>query len=242
MKLDKDKKLITVVITVAIVLLSVITTTVSLKYTGTTNTDTDIAVPIKELSVEREYAAINKLVGTQRVINMSEIIPESTNTKYVFIGDSRFVGMYDSVQFDDDFICIAKVGAGYEWFMSVAIPELEEVVSSSVDVDNWVIVFGLGVNDTYNVDKYIDTLKSLSEGYEVYALSVNPVGSESENVSNKDIQGFNSRVSSEEFNYIDSYSYLQEVGFDSRDGVHYSSDTYCIIYDYIVGELGILSE
>lgn len=153
------------------------------------------------------------------------------NIGTIFVGDSRFVGMNDAC--DMDFPVVAKVSKGYKWFKSDGLKKINEIKNDS-NKDSWRIVINLGVNDLYNVNKYIDLYKDLSKDYEVVLVSVNPT-EKNASVSNKSISNFNSKISKiNGIKYIDSYNYLMNDGYSTTDGVHYTYKTYKKIYNYIL--------
>lgn len=74
-----------------------------------------------------------------------------------------------------------------------------------------------------------------SRGATLYFVSVNPT-SKSKEYMNEDIDNFNAKMRqglSSKIRYIDTNSYLKANGFSSSDGVHYSTNTYKDIYNYI---------
>lgn len=146
----------------------------------------------------------------------------------LFVGDSRFVGMRDTVDSDDMWFC--KVGQGYSWF-SKNIEDIESLVD-----DNTVIVFGLGVNDLYNISRYEGVEKYFDR---MYYISVNPVDEYLEerygySIRNIDIEKFNARIQlMYKKRYIDCNSRLHLVGYSTVDGLHYTKSTYRTIYTYV---------
>lgn len=166
------------------------------------------------------------------VVEEVEEVAEVEEPELMFIGDSRFVGMEAVNTLQYGFYC--RVGKGYKWYAD-NLDDIESYIK-----DDTMIVFGLGVNDLYNIKKY----KGLadSEHFEnMYFLSVNPVNEELEakygyKVSNSDIIKFNEEMESVfGERYIDSYSYLVDNGFETVDGLHYSKSTYKAIYEFILG-------
>lgn len=159
---------------------------------------------------------------------------------YIYLGDSRFVGMNKAVdieQEDNQFV-VAKVGQGYKWLQDTAIDEIDEIISNN-DFDRWVLITGLGVNDLRNIDKYIDYYDSV-DNMQVVLVSVNPVeksgcdkyGYDYSGLSNGMVK-FNDKLQDTGYPYIDTYDYMIENGFSTRDGVHYTNDTYEEIYGFI---------
>lgn len=161
---------------------------------------------------------------------------------YIFVGDSRMVGMYHTVA-PVNTLFIAKVGSGYTWLNETAGVKLKYYLDASPKVK---VVLALGVNDLGNISLYLAYYRELVSLYpdtEFYFLSVNPVDDQylkSYNptayqwVNNAAIQKFNKNLKSAfSKKYIDSCSYLKKKGFGTADGIHYTADTYRKIYLYI---------
>lgn len=158
---------------------------------------------------------------------------------YCFIGDSRFVGIQQTVA-PKDVTFIAKVGEGNGYYSSNAgaIAGLDK---------NITIIYELGVNDL-NSSACIANLKDLViKGFKnIYFSTVTPVDEAKEkqygySVTNSQIEKYNSTVASgipSSVKIINSYSYLKSNGFTTTDGLHYTADTYKKWYDYIVKSAG----
>ena len=151
---------------------------------------------------------------------------KSSNTKtskYIFIGDSRTVGMYT-----------AKTGKGGGNYSNGGAHTVGKSALNGVVSKGSAIIVLMGINDMGNVDGYISSINAMSKEYKdskVYFVSVNPCTDSNDNIiafNNKLKKGLSSNVK-----YIDSYSYLQSVGFNASDGVHYDKNTYIKLYDYI---------
>lgn len=162
----------------------------------------------------------------------------STINKVIFVGDSRTVGMKQSVGSNND-IWSCKSSMGLNWMQSTGIPAIDSQVTSGTAV-----VVLMGVNDLYQVNNYITYMNSLvvginNRGATLYFVSVNPT-SRSRDYLNEDIDSFNAKMRqglSSHIRYIDTNSYLKANGFASDDGLHYSSTTYKLIYAYIKSQL-----
>ena len=158
---------------------------------------------------------------------------------YCFIGDSRFVGMKEYVETDENIIWIARNSANQGWYW-----ENRDYIAT---LDrNTVMVYELGVND-FNVEGCLDALKDLENlGFKhIYFTSVTPVDEYKEaqygySVTNSRIEAFNSAIANNlpySVAMMDSYDYLNAMGFDTMDGVHYTGYTYKIWLDNILGSL-----
>lgn len=158
----------------------------------------------------------------------------STINKVIFVGDSRTVGMQQSVGSNDD-VWSCKSSMGLNWMKSTGMPAIDSQITSGSAV-----VVLMGVNDLYQVNGYIQYMNSLvtsinNRGATLYFVSVNPTSNSRESM-NTDIDNFNAKMRqgmSSHIRYIDTNSYLKANGFSSSDGVHYSVNTYKDIYNYI---------
>jgi glucan-binding YG repeat protein len=169
---------------------------------------------------------------------------EVFNGKYIFLGDSRMVGMQQSVADTENTEYIAKVGAGYSWLKSTGGVTLENYLKSNPDVT---VVLALGVNDYGNISQYITYYKNLIKKYPkttFYILSINPVDEVKESqhgykVKNTALEEFNKKMLAAFGTkaYINSYDYLKTDGFDTSDGLHYTADTYKKLYTFIVDKI-----
>ena len=153
--------------------------------------------------------------------NSSSSNSSSTNTsvnKVIFVGDSRTVGMSQSVGSNSD-VWSCKSSMGLNWMKSTGIPNIDSKITSG----SAVIVL-MGVNDLYQVNNYITYMNSLvsgvtSRGATLYFVSVNPT-SKSKEYMNEDIDNFNATMRqglSSKIRYIDTNSYLKANGFSSSD-------------------------
>lgn len=167
---------------------------------------------------------------------------EEPEHSFIFVGDSRTVGMRDALFRDggtDSCSFIAKSGEGFHWLYHDGIVELEEALRENPYAT---VIFNLGVNDLREAEQYISFYQELFSVYHdpsFYIMSVNPVIDEKcSGASNEEIEAFNKRMQ-EEFpgRYLDCYGYLLEYGFETVDGLHYSNDTYRAIHHFAVTSL-----
>lgn len=160
-------------------------------------------------------------------------IKESNYNKFIFFGDSRFVGMQMFASADDSFV--ANVGMGYDYL----IQNLDNIENNYTDKS--VIIVEFGINDLYNINKYIDKINELSEKYNICYLTIYPIDENKAknngySITNYDIDNFNEELKNglnENISIIDTNNYLKTIGYNTIDGIHYDDDTYKIIYDYI---------
>ena len=159
-------------------------------------------------------------------------------TAYIFLGDSRFVGMniYAHITNFPDVFVVAEVAKGYDWLDKVALNEIQKI-KDTTDYDKYIIICNMGVNDLGNINKYISILPRLyAEDTDLYWVSVNPTIDSLTRVKCSSIENFNITLKQyiPEMNWIDTYTYLQTTGFKARDGLHYDSETYGKLFYYIM--------
>ncbi|WP_290848951.1 hypothetical protein [Eubacterium sp. LMAG:50] len=180
-----------------------------------------------------------------RKANRHDSENETTRTKreygkYLFVGDSRYKGMEKANATDEDvFIC--EVGEGYDYLINQM-----NNIKYEID-DDTALIIGLGVNDLVNIDKYVDKINEMSQTFDcqIYYMLVNPVYEEQEtysgyHIKNDDIDYFNQEIIDrldENVIVIDTNSYLNAIGFETQDGLHYTEETYENIYNYIKSQL-----
>lgn len=159
--------------------------------------------------------------------------------KYIFLGDSRMVGMSSAVG-SSDIKYIAKVSMGYSWLNSTAGPTLKKYLNLNPDVK---VILALGINDLGNIQSYITYYQSLIKKYpktKFYVLAVNPVDEKTEKahgytVKNSQIEAFNKKLKTAFSSaYLNSYTYLKKQGISTADGIHYQPETYITLFNYIV--------
>ena len=198
-------------------------------------TDAEVAADASPAGIAASQAATSsaKEETAPATAQVSTAKPESG--RIIFVGDSRTVGMQKSVNpYTDPCVFIGASGEGYAWFERSGIHRLERTLARYPDTP---VVFNLGVNDTSSISQYIRSYVSLMEKYpdtDFWFLSVNPVTEDSLMVPDSDIVEFN-HILKEAFpaQYLDSYSWMKEDGFESVDGIHYSEETYLAIHDFV---------
>jgi len=167
--------------------------------------------------------------------------PVEQSKGYIWLGDSRFVGMNNACHMDeeDNNWVVAKVGKGLKWCIDDAMPEIEDIVQDNPDITEWVLISGLGVNDSYNVKSYMEFYDSL-DGFDLILLSVNPMEkSKCEKYGydfgslQRGADTFNNVLTDSDYTVVDTSGYMYELGFSTVDGIHYTKDTYETIYSFI---------
>ncbi len=156
--------------------------------------------------------------------------------KIIFIGDSRTVGMKNTVNSNDVWSC--KESIGLDWMKQTGVPQIESSIANGSAV-----VILMGVNDLYNVSNYVTYINGkktdwINKGAKVYFVSVLPTNGSYEQL-NSEIDSFNNKIktSLDSVKFIDTNSYLKTNGFKTVDGLHFDSATYQKIYNHIKSNL-----
>lgn len=172
-------------------------------------------------------------------------IKQSTNRKNIFVGDSRCVGIQDSIASSEKnkskWIC--KVSQGYNWLKSTAINTLNTMIEPN---EYYNIYINLGVNDMYNISSYINYFNAMKKNSKykncnIIIVSVNPVDDNKAKsygylVANSDVINFNSKMKNgldNGISYCDTYSKVKS-NFQTTDGLHYNNSTSKNIYNHII--------
>ena len=156
---------------------------------------------------------------------------------HIWVGDSRTIGMCDAL--DNEDVYIGASGEGYSWFSEAGLLQLKKAISECPEAP---VIFNFGVNDPDNLENYISLYEALAAecpDTHFYFMSVNPIEPTlCENITNEEISGFNSRLSSAfPDTYIDTFTYMQMSGVVPIDGIHYSEEDYQLIYEYASQEV-----
>lgn len=194
---------------------------------GSTDTSTPASRVMENIRLSRSTSSTDT-TGTS----------EPTGT--IFIGDSRTVGMDGVVDIEgtNNQFVVAKVGQGLSWFKKSGLSSVEELRKENSVLTHWRLICLLGVNDLWDLDAYLEEFDTLREDSEVELIlvSVNPVDGHP-SISNTKIETFNAGLQdyAEEnsLQYIDTYDFLMDAGYETQDGLHYKDATYQEIYDQI---------
>ncbi len=151
----------------------------------------------------------------------------------IMVGDSRCVQMQQSVG-ENGCTWIAESSKGYKWLNETAVAKIDACVGNGSK-----ILINLGVNDPGHLKDYLELVNAkaaewVEKGATVYYASVNPVW-DNPYVTEEQVQYFNSQMQaglSEDVHWIDSHSYLSDVGYKLVDGLHFNKETYQNLYAY----------
>ena len=189
----------------------------------------------EQLSVEEPITS-NAVEKEEPVVEEKKPTVEEKSNSYLFIGDSRFVGMEKAISTDKQIAWIDKVGARHDFYWQ----NRDRIASMD---KNTVVVYELGVNDL-NSNACIHALDDLASfGFKkIYFLTTTPINEEKTfangySVTNNQIALFNNQVVSMLPNivqYIDTYRYLSNNGIETIDGLHYKNVTYQMWFNFIV--------
>lgn len=191
--------------------------------------------------------------GKRTEVVLEDGQPEEQPAKYIFVGDSRTVGMQNTVGGDN--VYIGQVGEGYEWFSTKGQRLLKRALK---EVPQAKVIVNLGINDLENIANYITCYQGLILQYpqaRFYFMSVNPIetklakanGYSTVTVSNAKIQAFNASLQAAfPGAYLDCFNYLMgqnlirniKAGAGTVDGIHYISSVYWAIYNFTLSVTG----
>ncbi len=174
---------------------------------------------------------------------IDENTPIPGNVAYIFVGDSRTVGVDMAVSDKEREYFVAETGKGVDWFDNTGAPSALSILKANNSGLKFKVIVNLGVNDLYDEERYVESYNRFIEeahtyGAKVYFVSVNPVNdNKCVNVKNEQVESFNGTISEQCVfdGYIDTYSALfyDLVGDTDRAGLHYSNDMYKKIYGTI---------
>ena len=180
----------------------------------------------------------------------------------LWIGDFRtcqLQTLYKTAQYTAEYHYLVDNSAEYSWFKGSAVAQLSDIA-----LENANIVIMLGLNDcvyscvweSFKIEQIakryaadINELISEYPNFNFYVCSVNPVDGDypffeytdgviPQSVLIKKIELFNEALNAAcKAIFIDTYSYLLDTSFTTRDGVKFTSDTCNIIHSYISTQL-----
>ena len=183
-----------------------------------------------KLEVENDKSSFNIYANKDE----EEYVIEYAPSQFCFIGDSRIVGIQNSVETDAMFI--AETSRGLSWFNKTALKEYENK-KDKIET----IVVALGINDIKNVEEYIKTFNEFAENNSnkrLFYVNIGPVDeTKYKKISNETIVQFNEQIKNglnDKWVVLDQYAFLQSVDLHSHDGLHYGNETSQKIFDWIL--------
>lgn len=176
----------------------------------------------------------------------------------LWVGDFRtrqLQNVYKAAQQTAEYHYIIEDQAEYSWFINGAIPQLQ---SLALEEANLVIMLGF-IDCVYScvwssfkitkiAEQYAKAINELAEEhsyFNVYVCAVNPIDGDyplaagdyellTEKELTEKIKLFNKTLKSKcSATFIDSYSYLADTSFTTRDGIRYTPDTCTTLHNYI---------
>lgn len=175
----------------------------------------------------------------------------------IWIGDSRMVGLMRSVSgVSPQDVFIAKGAMFFEWFRDTAVPSLIPYLDSGESIN---VIIEMGVNDAannakgwlaYGVSDYIALINGLINSYPNARFFFMSVGRTVGNYRgtrlikpyeiNPEINDFNARMQYDcHAIYLAAGEYIYRNSLSYADGVHYSTETNRILYDYVLSRLNL---
>lgn len=163
--------------------------------------------------------------------------------RHIWFGDSRTVGMQSAVGDNGD-VWVANEGAGYAWFNGDGLKQ----VNSSLQSGDTIIV-NFGVNDPDNAKQYIKRINELAstdwKSNKVVVMSVNPIDEGRAHmagykVTTTQINNFNEAMKNglkgSNIQFVDTNSMMWRDGYSTKDGIHYTADTYKKLHDNFLSQ------
>lgn len=177
----------------------------------------------------------------------------------LWIGDFRIKQLqntYKAVQQTAEYHYLIENNAEYSWFINSALPQLQNM---TLEEANLVIMLGF-VDCVYSsvwssfkanklAEQYAETINSFASNhtnFNIYVCTVNPIDSDypfvygsneliTESKLTSKIELFNRTLKSKcTATVLDSYNYLTNTSFITRDGVRYTPDTCTVLHNYII--------
>lgn len=159
-----------------------------------------------------------------------------------------------------DFAFITEDTAENTWFTTEATSKLAQL---AINMSNVIIMLGFNdcvfscVWNNFDLNKaivsYVNKINDLVRAYpsaSFYVCSVNPIETDYPFVTHKSavipkalldekIKRFNSKIQEMcDATFVDSYTYLTNTGFITRDGIRYTQDSCDSLVEYILSRLG----
>lgn len=193
-----------------------------------TNADTAIAALYEtEPAVTAEVSSVASEGSTSDI----------SGSRLIWAGDSRTLGMQDTMENED--IYIGAAGEGYYWLAETGLPIIKEAIASNPASP---VVFNFGVNDYDNLSNYLSLYEEIVSSYpdtHFYFLAVNPIDSAlCDNITNEEIMDFNNQLKAAYPDaFLDSFTYIMVNEIVTTDGIHYSEEDYQLIYEFAANQI-----
>lgn len=133
---------------------------------------------------------------------------------------------------------IEQPGARILWFKNVAFPLLKKGLKKNPSSN---VVICMGTNDLQNVQGYITLCSRLIKkcpAASIYIATVTPVDERYTYLTNSSIRSFNKRLQAAfGAQIINTYHYLNKIGYNTIDGIHYDGKTAGKELNYILDAL-----
>ncbi len=168
----------------------------------------------------------------------------SKKQKLIISGASRVVQMFEVNGIGKDVVKVAKGAQKYRWFRTYAL----HVIRAWLDIyPNSIVVLQFGHNDLNktpdgNFEYYRKQYAALIRDYpdaKIWVMDSLPRDQSKFAAFNRRSIRFNRKMKAAfPDNYLGGYDFMVSQGFETYDGIHYSRDTYRMIYQYILDVTG----
>ena len=214
------------------------------------------------------------MVVSDRSAEVVDYIESPDDSRYstaIFVGDSRTGELFKTLRQDpgydpDKVQFVYRYGQGLSWYKTEGYKQAKaKVVNANIRSDlPAAVIICLGINNLDTPDAYIQYLNKTAQTFnklncKLFFVSVNPVnskqilyihslGKEIKGRTEYQVKSFNQKVRlgvAQNYQYIDSWSYLMKTGYSSQsldsdgmdDGLHYTDKTTLRIYNYIISKI-----
>ena len=179
------------------------------------------------------------------------------NEKRIWMGDSRFVGLSNSVKTSSTDVFISKGAQSFDWFRDEGVPQLMQELNKDPER---IVIINFGLNDCANncagwreyfAEDYVELINQLTVTYPNTRFCFASVGLIDGSYTSRSGQKMSAAQIGafvDDFNtkmyvgcvaeYIDLCEYLIRDGYTTVDGVHFNAETNKKIYNYCVAKAG----
>lgn len=172
-------------------------------------------------------------------MGLSGYAGSDTVSGFIYIGDSRVLGIKNALSYKINKQFLAKKTADLAWLKASE----DTIIKLAQRNPTYKIIINLGLNDLDNATEYVKFYKTFCKGKagikkRIYYMSVTPVNEEKSRgkIGNFNIQSFNKVIKSfADGKYINVYDAMIADGFVTGEGgVDYTVSQYNKIHNYVL--------
>lgn len=197
--------------------------------TTTTTTNTAAAETVSASVTETATETDSTETTASEQFSASLDFLSQRKEEWLFVGDSRFEFWY-LWGFGGEYI--AESGQG----LNMIYDNYDTITSYR----GYNVVFNLGANQWWSAWEYVNLLNSLPDEFtaenHIIVMPVNPTDGRFSWMNEK-FDAFNQILKENlrsDYEYVDTASYMKEHGFETADGLHYTTYQDGILYSYLI--------